>query len=139
MTAPSVVLLIEDAAILLLDVETALEEEGFEVISAINGAEGMAKFDRHKDDLKALVTDVSLGTGPTGWDVARHVRTAVPTMPVIYMSGHGSDDWAAHGVPNSIMISKPFVMTQIITGLATLLNEGSSSLAPEDGRGQPNS
>ncbi|ESX43432.1 hypothetical protein X750_20630 [Mesorhizobium sp. LNJC394B00] len=42
-------------------------------------------------------------------------------MPVIYMSGDGADDWPS-GVPNSLMITKPFVMPQIITGLATLLN-----------------
>ncbi|ESY04072.1 hisitidine kinase [Mesorhizobium sp. LNJC399B00] len=53
--------------------------------------------------------------------MGRHLRGANPTMPVIYMSGDGADDWPS-GVPNSLMITKPFVMPQIITGLATLLN-----------------
>ncbi|CDX17352.1 Response regulator receiver (fragment) [Mesorhizobium plurifarium] len=40
------------------------------------------------------------------------------------MSGDGAVDWASMGVPNSIMIAKPFVMQQIIVALATLLNSG---------------
>ncbi|MEI9412655.1 response regulator [Mesorhizobium salmacidum] len=130
MTEPMVVLLVEDEPLLSLDVEDALGEEGFDVVAASSGAEGIAKFDRHKGALKALVTDVRLGLGPTGWDVARHVRTAIPTMPVIYVSGNAADDWAAHGVPNSIMIRKPFAMSQITSWLAALLDGGSSSPVP---------
>lgn len=56
------------------------------------------------------------------------MRSVNPTLPVIYVSGDAADDWASLGVPNSMMISKPFVMPQIITGLATLLNAGGPQL-----------
>ncbi len=44
-------------------------------------------------------------------------------MPLIYMSGDSSGEWASQGVPNSIMIGKPFAFPQLITALSMLLNE----------------
>jgi len=38
------------------------------------------------------------------------------------MSGDSASQWSARGVPNSLMLSKPFAPAQLVTGLATLLN-----------------
>ena len=40
-----VVLLVEDEALILLDIEAALVDQGFDVIPAINGAKAMEAFD----------------------------------------------------------------------------------------------
>ncbi|TJW01391.1 MAG: response regulator, partial [Mesorhizobium sp.] len=45
------------------------------------------------------------------------------TIPVVYVSGDSASQWGAEGVPNSIMITKPFFMPQIITAISTLMNE----------------
>ncbi|MBZ9669060.1 response regulator [Mesorhizobium sp. B2-1-8] len=121
-----VILLVEDEGILLWDVEQSLVEAGFEVASAFNAATAIETFDLDPERISAVLTDIRLGEGATGWDIARHARVARPTLPIVYMSGHGADDWPSEGVPNSIMISKPFVMAQVITALATLLNSASS-------------
>jgi FixJ family two-component response regulator len=49
--------------------------------------------------LSAVVTDVRLGTGPSGWDVAHRARELVPTIPVIYMTGDSASLW-------SVMVSR---------------------------------
>ncbi|WP_245273725.1 response regulator [Mesorhizobium sp. WSM3224] len=116
-------MIVEDESILLLDIENSLREAEFEVLAFYNGVEAIAAFDRDPDRIAALLTDIRLGDGPTGWDIARHLRGANPTLPVIYMTGDGAEDWPSLGVPNSLMITKPFVMPQIITGLAALLNQ----------------
>jgi two-component system OmpR family response regulator len=118
-----VILLVEDEALILLDVETDLVEAGFEVVSAKNVTEALQCFDAEPAKFAGLVTDIRLGTGETGWDVARHVRQAVPAMPVVYMSGDSAFEWHAQGVPGSVMIQKPFVMAQIVTALSQLLNQ----------------
>lgn len=118
-----VVLLVEDEPLIQMDVEAALSDAGFAVISASNAADATALFDNRADEIRAVLTDIRLGKGLTGWDIGRHVREAVPTMSVVYMSGDSSADWAAQGVPNSIMIAKPFVFPQIITAISTLLNQ----------------
>ncbi|BCM19149.1 response regulator [Mesorhizobium sp. J8] len=120
------VLVVEDEALILLDIEDALEEAGFVVIAARNGAQAIQTFDADPQHVIAVVTDIRLGAGPDGWEVAKHLREVSPVLPVIYMSGDRAVDWASMGVPNSLMIQKPFVMQQIITGLATLLNETGS-------------
>ena len=66
------VLLVEDEAIILLGVQVGLEEAGFAVVSAKNAVEALAQFDRDPAAIKALVTDIRLGGGPSGWDVSRH-------------------------------------------------------------------
>ena len=117
------VLLVEDEALILLDVEAGLEEQGFAVVCAKNAKEAIEQFDKDPAAIKALVTDIRLGNGALGWEVARHLRQAVSTMPVVYMSGDRAVDWHAEGVPGSVMIQKPFVLAQIITAVSTLLNE----------------
>jgi two-component SAPR family response regulator len=63
---------------------------------------------RNGENIRALITDVNLGGKITGWDVAQKVRELNSSQPVIYTTSYSSQDWAAHGVPNSIHISKPF-------------------------------
>ena len=48
-------------------------------------------------------------------------------MPVIYISGDSAHEWPVRCMSNSVMVAKPFVSAQIITALATLLNEGDIS------------
>lgn len=69
-----------------------------------------------------MITDVNLGGILTGWDVARNARERFPSLPVVYVTGDSSHEWAAHGVPNSVLISKPFVAAQIVSAVAGLLN-----------------
>lgn len=85
----TVVLVVEDESIIVLDVEHSLVAAGFEVVPAVNGANAIAAFDDSPERFGALVTDIRLGRGPNGWDVARHVRGIISNLPVIYVSGDG--------------------------------------------------
>jgi two-component system OmpR family response regulator len=116
---PNVVLVVEDEALVLLDTETSLAEAGFEVVAVKNAPQALTAFDADPARFKAIVTDIRLGDGPSGWEIGRQVRGVVPMIPVIYISGDSAADWSAEGVPESIMISKPFVMAQIITAVAS--------------------
>ncbi|BCM20833.1 response regulator [Mesorhizobium sp. J8] len=117
------VLVVEDETMILLDLESALEEAGFEVVSAGNAADAMALFDADPAKFKALLSDIRLGPGPSGWEIARHVRQANITIPIVYISGDSAGQWGVEGVPNSIMITKPFFLPQVITAISTLLNQ----------------
>jgi hypothetical protein len=63
-----------------------------------------------------------LGRGPTGWDVARRARELNEDLPIVYMTGGNGHEWASQGVPNSILIAKPFAPAQIVTAVSHLLN-----------------
>jgi CheY-like chemotaxis protein len=73
-------------------------------------------------EYRALVTDVNLKGHLNGWDVARQIREINPACPIIYMTGAAADKWASQGVPNSILLEKPFAPAQPVTALANLLN-----------------
>lgn len=128
-TTAASILVVEDEPLILLDVETALVDAGFEVIAATSGAMALDRYNTQGGQIRALLTDIRLGKGPDGWDVARHCREANPGLPVIYVSADSAGAWSSRGVPCSVMISKPFVMAQIVTALSTLLNEASQASA----------
>ena len=105
---------------------SALEEGGFEVVVAGSGIEALSALDEMAERLAGLVTDIRLGSGPDGWEVARHGRELRPDLPVVYMTGDSAADWAVKGVPKSVLLQKPFAPAQLITAISTLMNERDS-------------
>jgi DNA-binding response OmpR family regulator len=104
-------------------VEDSLTDGGFEIATASSGENAVELLDGSDGKYRALVTDINLGPGKIdGWDVARHAREIDPNFPVVYMSGKDADDWASKGVPNSIMLAKPFAPAQLVTAVSQLLN-----------------
>jgi hypothetical protein len=49
-------------------------------------------------------------------------------MPIIYMTRDSAARWAEHGVPNSILLQKPFADAQLIAALSNVLNEANQGL-----------
>jgi len=62
----------------------------------------------------------------TGWDVAKRARELNGMLPVIYMTGAAAGDWPSNGVPNSVLVAKPFAPAQIVTAVTHLLNSAST-------------
>jgi CheY-like chemotaxis protein len=116
MTKP-LALVVEDEWLLLTVVEEELVEAGFEVSSAASGAEAMIKLDEAGEDLCCLLTDIRLIGDMDGWEVARRARMLHPNLPVIYMTGDSVAKWAANGVQDSIMLPKPFPLSDLIRAL----------------------
>jgi CheY-like chemotaxis protein len=124
---PSVLVLIaENEAEIRLVLQASFEDGGFEVLLASSGEEALAAMDAKAEAVRALITDIDFGSKSTGWDVARHARELNPDLPVVYMTGGEGDDWAAFGVPNSVLIKKPFAPAQVLTAVSQLLNVGNT-------------
>lgn len=119
------VLLVDDDALVHEVIRLALEDGGFEVVSAATGAEAIALLDARHGTIHALVTDINLGKDVDGWAVARHARELQARLPVVYITGDSGYEWRSHGVPESIVIEKPFVAAQIVTAVAAARNEAS--------------
>ena len=100
-----------------------LEEAGYGVVVVENGDGALEALDGSADPFCALVTDINLGKGADGWEVGRRARELDEQMPVIYMSGGGAHDWKTKGVPNSVLLGKPFTPTQLIAAVGTLLKK----------------
>lgn len=130
-----IILVVEDDALIQTLVEDVLGDGGFEVVLVDSGEEAIKLLDGVEPIYRALVTDINLENGNlAGWDVARHAREVDPNLPVVYMTGDSAVDWAAHGVPNSILLAKPFVPAQLLTAVSQLLNAAGQAHAGANDR-----
>jgi DNA-binding response OmpR family regulator len=123
------ILVVEDDLLIQSVVEEALKEGGFEIDIASSAEQAIEKLDGVVGSYRALVTDINLGRDKVdGWGIARHARKIDPGFSVVYMSGDSAEDWASKGVPNSIMLSKPFAPAQLVTAVSQLLNSGAPTM-----------
>ena len=109
-------------------VEEALSDGGFEPAIAASGEEAVTLLKGSRGTYRALVTDINLQGRMDGWEVAKHAREIDPEFPVIYMTGQSADQWASNGVPNSILLTKPFAPAQLVTAVSQLLNSGTPTI-----------
>ena len=119
-----IILVVEDDQLIQSLVEDTLGDGGFDTVVAASGEEALTLLQGHKGKYRALVTDINLPGKMDGWEVAQHAREIEPEFPVVYMSGAAAADWTSKGVPNSIMLAKPFAPAQLLTAVSNLLNSG---------------
>jgi CheY-like chemotaxis protein len=115
------VLVVDDEESVNLILREALEEAGYAVVAAWTASEALQRLDEYRDAVRGLVTDVRWRGEPTGWDVARRAREIAADMAVVYVTGGAGHEWAAQGVPGSVLIPKPFVPSQVVTAISNLL------------------
>lgn len=116
------VLVVEDDQLIQTMVEEALSDGGFEASITGSGEEAIALLRGGDSKCRAVVTDINLLGRLDGWEVARAAREIDPSMPVVYMTGTHGEEWASKGVPNSVLLTKPFAPAQLVTALSNLLN-----------------
>lgn len=131
MDSVGTILVVEDDQLVRAMVEDALSEGGFQSALTASGEEAIALLGGEKSRYRAIVTDVNLVGELDGWEVARAAREIDPAMPVLYMTGTQGEEWASKGVPNSILLAKPFAPAQIVTAVAQLLNACPPTTATE--------
>ena len=131
---PPTLLVVEDDALILDVIRIELNDAGFEIVVARNGAEALSELDADATRFKAVISDIRLGEGPNGWDVGRHARELVSDMPVVYISGDSGHEWSARGVPDSVLITKPFAPAQLITAVSTLVTSTDTAAARFENR-----
>jgi DNA-binding response OmpR family regulator len=123
------VLVAEDEVMIADMIVATLEDEGLETAVAYSGAEAMKAMEATPAGYHVLITDIRVGAPPDGWTVAHTARSQNPAIGVIYITGDSMEEWRANGVPESVMIGKPFVPAQIVTAVMTLLNQSPPATA----------
>ena len=124
------VLVIEDDPAVQVILDEALCEGGYEPALAASGEEAVTLLKGRKLPYRVLVTDINLLGRVDGWAVAKQARELDPNFPVVYMTGAAADQWPVHGVPNSVLLTKPFAPAQLVTAISNLLN--AAPLPPTD-------
>lgn len=116
------ILVVEDETLIRMNLVDVFEGGGFTVHESVDGDSAIAEIDSC-EVLHGLVTDVKLGSAADGWEVARHARLKFPSIGVVYITGDSAADWPSEGVPNSVVLQKPFADAQVMEAVTTLLRE----------------
>lgn len=115
------VLLVDDDPELLESVRVALMMRGYEVLTACDGAEALARVERDRPDLMVLDLVMPRRSGLTVLD--RMHRTPMRLTPVIMMTATDEerhrDAAKLRGV--SVFLSKPFAIEQLLSEVETIL------------------
>ncbi len=115
-------LVVEDQAIIRLDLAAELAEHGFEVIEAHDGETGIRLFREHPR-ISAAVVDIHLPASLNGYDLVRQIRSIRPACTVVIISGSPfvmPDDFAEH----VIIESKPLDTAKIALVLRMRFADG---------------
>jgi signal transduction histidine kinase/CheY-like chemotaxis protein len=103
-----------------------LEASGHAVVVLTSGAEAIDRFRREGFDV--VFTDLAM-PGLSGWQVARAVKAAAPSVPVFLVTGFGvelsADERRAHGV--DLVLSKPLDIDSILDAVAFAANRQADS------------
>ncbi len=125
MSDPKCILVIDDEPTALDLLRRILEIEGYEVMAALNGEDGLALFRKHPCDL--VITDMVMPV-KDGLQTILDLRAEAPDLPVIAISGGGTISkeryLAVAGYLDKVVtIPKPFGLEAITEAVATLLRE----------------
>jgi two-component system alkaline phosphatase synthesis response regulator PhoP len=127
------ILIIEDEAVIRKAIRMACEKEGYEVVEAENGMEGLRLTETAKPDL--LLLDLML-PDVSGFDVCREIRKSGAGVPIIILSAKteeidivvgleiGADDY----------ITKPFRARELLARIAAHLRRVRQDEHGSDGR-----
>jgi len=123
-------MVVEDDPEIQALIDEALCDGGYEPALAASGEEAVTLLWGDRRRYRAVVTDITLKGNMDGWEVARRIREVDPVFPIIYITGAAADEWSSQGVPNSILLTKPFAPAQLVTAISNLLNAGGPPLGP---------
>lgn len=115
------VLIVEDEPNIVESLNFILGQAGFDVETAVDGAEALQRLRRQV--YSALILDLML-PGINGFDVLRSVRSdgELKDMPVIVLTakGQAADRQAAEAIGATAFITKPFSNAEIVQRVSQL-------------------
>lgn len=99
-------LVVEDQAALRMLLCDLLERHGFETAAAPDAAAATALFAEFDPD--ALLTDIDLGTRPSGAELAVMLAALAPHLAVVFLSSYprAAAGTSAMGIPRAVFVSK---------------------------------
>ncbi|ARR56323.1 hybrid sensor histidine kinase/response regulator [Rhizorhabdus wittichii DC-6] len=107
------ILLVEDEAMVRAVAERALARQGYKVLTATNGEEGLEILEAGEEPIDLVISDVVMPTmdGPS---MARAAREKRPDLPIIFMSGYAEEQLRRSiDLDNIGFLPKPFSVQQI--------------------------
>lgn len=116
MRAPRVLVVEDDAGVCSL-IDDILEVHGYDVVCTHTDQDAYRLLLDDAASFAAVILDINLGVGTTGFDVARFARRLNPSLPVIYLTAASAASVEKFAVKDSVYIGKPFDTQHLVNAL----------------------
>ena len=121
MPVAGTVLVVEDEALIRMDIVDCLEEAGFAVLEAGNADEALEILESRMD-IRLVLTDVDMPGSMDGLRLAAAIRDRWPPVQIIVTSGHVTPQ--AHQLPaGSRFFHKPYDRPTIAQAVRELTHD----------------
>src|SRR5688500_13609922 len=116
------ILVIDDEAEIRRSVRMILEYEGYEVLEASSGPDGVTMAEREAPDLVFL--DIKM-PGMDGLDALQRIKASNETLPVVMISGHGTVSTAVEATKAGAFdfIEKPLSSERVLLTIRNALDQ----------------
>jgi signal transduction histidine kinase len=107
------VLVVDDEARLTALAAGMLRRDGHRATEASSGEEALERL--HAELFDLVISDLSMGDGMSGWELAAAVEKMVPGLPIVLATGWGAaiDEEEARGRGVRAVLAKPFRMADL--------------------------
>ena len=109
------ILLVEDDEKVRGLLHTILKMQGYTLLEAANGRDGLSVVEQHREPIDLLLTDVAMPE-MNGRELAERAVALRPELKVIYMSGYTEDDVLRDTVRSfgAVFLQKPFMPADLL-------------------------
>ncbi|MDE6325782.1 MAG: response regulator transcription factor [Duncaniella sp.] len=116
------ILFVEDEADLSLIVTETLWNEGYEVVTAVDGIDGLCKF--KTDTVDIVVADVMMPR-MDGFSMAKEIRKMSPSIPLLFLTAKSRVEDVEEGfeIGANDYLKKPFELRELIVRIKALLRQ----------------
>lgn len=126
-TAARTIVLVEDEDMVRQLLLRVLEREGYRVLAAGSGEEGLEILDREQRDPDLLLTDITLPGSVNGFELGRRALEEHREMKLVCMSGSSedemSDELMRRAVGASAFLGKPFSPAELVEMVHDVIGE----------------
>lgn len=125
------ILIVEDEPAMVEGLRDNFEYEGYEVISAGDGAAGLAR--AMSDDPDLIVLDVMMPK-MSGLDVCKQLKAERPALPIIMLTARGQEIDKVVGLELGAddYVTKPFSIRELMARVKAVLRRVSAQGSPAD-------
>jgi len=123
------ILIVEDEPAMVAGLRDNFEYEGYDVISAADGAEGLERALADSPDL--VVLDVMMPR-LSGLDVCKQLKAKKPSLPIIMLTARGQEIDKVVGLELGAddYVTKPFSIRELMARVKAVLRRASLQAAP---------
>ncbi|HWX20282.1 MAG TPA: ATP-binding protein [Candidatus Binatia bacterium] len=119
------ILIVEDEPVLRDMAHLILQECGYNILEAGSGPEALNLWDRHRETIDLVLTDMVMPEGVSGMELAQRLLATKPQLRVVFASGYSMDEIDPAFVNNgrAAFLQKPYTHVTLAKAVRECLDK----------------